>query len=108
MVFRQRPNVPFYLRTHLLLQLPFGLLGEWPTLMLLSLSFLKLIRVVAEAKVAKGNFILMTLVALQTLMFAWHYSTLYYMAINEASLIVVKSNQLLDATICSKPGHFAK
>ena len=64
MVFRQRPNVPSYLRTHLLLQLPFGLLSEWPTLMLLSLAILTQIRVVAEAKVAKVNFILMTLVAL--------------------------------------------
>ena len=30
-------------------------------------------------------------------MFAWHYSILYYMAINDASLIVVKGHQLLDA-----------
>ena len=64
MVFRQRPNVPSYLRTHLLLQLPFGLLSKLPTLMLLSPAILTQIRVVAEAKVAKVNFILMTLVAL--------------------------------------------
>ena len=32
-------------------------------------------------------------------MFTWHYSTLFYMAINKANLIVVKGNQLLDATI---------
>ena len=32
-------------------------------------------------------------------MFAWNYSILYRMAINEASLIVVEGNQLLDTTI---------
>ena len=64
MVFRQRPNMLSYLRTHLLLQLPFRLLSELPTLMLLSLAILTQIRVVAKAKVAKVNFILMTLVAL--------------------------------------------
>ena len=64
MVFRQKPNMPSYSRTHLLLQLPFGLLNELPTLMLLSLAILTHIRVVAEAKVAKVNFILITLVAL--------------------------------------------
>ena len=32
-------------------------------------------------------------------MISWHYSTLYHVAINEASLIVVKGAQLLDATI---------
>ena len=53
-----------YLRTHLLLQLPFGLLNEWPTLMLLSQAILTQIRVVAEAKVAQANFVLMTLVSL--------------------------------------------
>ena len=52
-----------YLRTHLLLQLPFGLLSKWPTLMLLSWAILSQIRFVAKAKVAKVNFILMTLVA---------------------------------------------
>ena len=56
--------MPSYLRTHLLLQLPLGLLNELPALMLLSLAILTQIRVVAEAKVAKVNFILMTLVAL--------------------------------------------
>ena len=64
MVFRQRPNVPSYLRTHLLLQLPFRLLSEWPAFMLLFLDVLTQIRVMAKAKVAKVNFILMTLVAL--------------------------------------------
>ena len=63
-VFRQRPNVPSYLRTHLFLQLPFGLLSELPTLMLLSLAILTQIGVMAKAKVAKSNFILMNLVAL--------------------------------------------
>ena len=53
-----------YLRTHLLFQLPFGLLNELPALMLLFLDVLTQIRVLAEAKVAKANFILMTLVAL--------------------------------------------
>ena len=53
MVFRQRPNIPSYLRTHLLLQLPFRLLSELPTLMLLSLAILTQIRVMAKAKVAK-------------------------------------------------------
>ena len=43
----------------------------------------------AEAKLAKVNFILMILVALYTLIFAWHYSTLHRMAVNKASLIVV-------------------
>ena len=64
MVFRQRPNVPSYLRTHLLLQLPFGWLSKLPTLMLLSQAVLTQIRVMAKAKVAKVISILMTLVAL--------------------------------------------
>ena len=68
-------------------------------MMLLFLAVLTQIRVIAEAKIAKVYFILMTLVALYTLMFAWHFSTLYYVAINKASLIVVEGNQLLDATI---------
>ena len=63
-VFKQRPNVLSYLRTHLLLQLPFGLLNEWPTLMLLSQAILTQIRVMAKAKVAQVNFVLMTLVSL--------------------------------------------
>ena len=65
--------MPSYLMTHLLLQLPFRLLSVLPTLMLLSLAILTPIRAVAEAKVARVNFTLMTLVALLTLMFAWHY-----------------------------------
>ena len=64
MVFRQKPNMASYLMTHLFLQLSFGLQSEWPTLMLLSLAILTQIRVVAEAKVAKVNFILKTLVIL--------------------------------------------
>ena len=32
-------------------------------------------------------------------MFTWNYSTLYHLALNKASLIMVKGNQLLDATI---------
>ena len=32
-------------------------------------------------------------------MFAWQYLTLYHVTMNEAILIVVKGNQLLDATI---------
>ena len=32
-------------------------------------------------------------------MFAWHYLTLYHMAINKVSLIVVKGNLMLDSTI---------
>ena len=32
-------------------------------------------------------------------MFAWHYLTLCYVAINEASFIVAEVDQLLDATI---------
>ena len=56
--------MPSYLRTHLLLQLPFGLLSELSTLMLLSPAVLTQIKDMAEAKVAKVNFILMTLVAL--------------------------------------------
>ena len=32
-------------------------------------------------------------------MLAWRYLTLCHIAINEASLIVVEGNQLLDATI---------
>ena len=64
MVFRQRPNVLSYLRTYLLLKLPFRLLSEWPALMLLSQAILTQIRVIAKAKVAKVNLILITLVAL--------------------------------------------
>ena len=64
MVFKQRLNVLSYLRTQLLLQLPFGFLSELPTSMLLSQAILTHIRVVAEAQVAKVNFNLMTLVAL--------------------------------------------
>ena len=63
-VFRPKPNAPSYLRTHLLLYLPFGLLNELPALMLLSPAVLTQIRVMVEAKVAKVNFILMILVAL--------------------------------------------
>ena len=51
------------------------------------------------AKVAKVNFIFMTLVALLTLMFAWHYYDFMSHGYKQASLIVVKCNQLLDATI---------
>ena len=39
-------------------------------------------------------------------MFAWHYSTLYHMAINKARLIVVKGNQLLDVTIVASLAIF--
>ena len=60
MVFRQRPNMPSYLTTYLLLQLPFRLLNELSTLMLLSLAILTKIRVMSKAKVAKVNSILMT------------------------------------------------
>ena len=63
-VFRQRPNVPSYSKTHLLLQLPFGLLNKLPTLMLLSPAILTQVRIMAKTKVAKVKFILMTLVAL--------------------------------------------
>ena len=64
MGFRQRSNVLAYLRTHLVLQLPFGLLSKLPALMLFYPAILTQIRVMAEAKVAKVNFIPMTLVAL--------------------------------------------
>ena len=90
--------MPSYLRNHLLFQLPFSLLSVLPTLMLLFLDILKQIRVIAEAKVAKVNFTSMTLVALLTLMFAWHFPILSHMPINEASLVVVEGNQLLDIT----------
>ena len=73
MVLRQIPNVPSYLRTQLLLQLPFRLLSELPTLMLLSLIILTPIRVIAKVKAINVDFIIMTLVALLTLMFSWHY-----------------------------------
>ena len=69
MVFRQRHSMPSYLRTHLLVQLPFRLLSELPTLILWSPAILSPIRIMAKAKVAKVNFILKTLVALYTLMF---------------------------------------
>ena len=52
------------MRTHLFLQLPFGLLNELPALMLLFPAVLIHIRVAAKAKEAKVNFIFMTLVAL--------------------------------------------
>ena len=64
MVFRLRPNIQSCLRTHLLFYLPFRILNKLPTLMLLSWAVLTQIRVFFEAKVAKVNFILMTLVAL--------------------------------------------
>ena len=32
-------------------------------------------------------------------MFAWHYSTLYHVAINKTRLIIAEGDQLLDATI---------
>ena len=66
MVIRWRPNMPSYLRTHLLLQLPFGLLSTLPALKLLSQAALIQIRAMAEAKVAKVNYILMTLLALKS------------------------------------------
>ena len=91
--------MPSYLRTHLIFQLLFGLPSELTGLMLFYPAILTQIRVVSEAKLAKVNFILMTLVALLTLMFTWHYSILCHMAINKASLIVVNGDQLLDATI---------
>ena len=72
MTFRWRPNIPFYLTIHLLLQLPFWLLRMFPTLMLLSLAALTQIRAMAEAIMAKVDFIPMTLAALLTPMFAWH------------------------------------
>ena len=56
--------MPSYLRTHLLLLLPFRLLSEWPTLMLLILAILTHIRVIAKANIARVNFILITLLAL--------------------------------------------
>ena len=90
--------MPSYLRNHLLLWLPFRLLSVLPTLMLLFLDILKQIRVIAEAKVAKVNFTPMTLMALLTPMFAWHFPILSHMPINEASLVVVEGNQLLDIT----------
>ena len=66
--------------------------------MLLSPAILAPIRVVVKAKVARENFTVMTLVALLTPIFTWHYQTLCHMAINEASLIVVKGDQLPDST----------
>ena len=57
MVFRQRLNMAAYLRTHLLLQLPFGLLSELPTMMLFSPAILTQIRGVVEARVDKVNFV---------------------------------------------------
>ena len=33
------------------------------------------------------------------MMFTWHYSTLCYISIKKASLIVIEGDQLLDATI---------
>ena len=40
-------------------------------------------------------------------MFAWHYLTLYHMAINKASLIMVEGDQLLDATIVTSMAIFS-
>ena len=65
--------MPSYLGTHLLLQLPSGLLSMLSTLILLSLAVLIQIRTVAEAKVVRVDFTLMTLVAFLTPMFAWYY-----------------------------------
>ena len=81
-----------YLRTHLFLQLPFRLLSTLPAVMLLSPAILTHTRAMAKAMVDNLNFILMTLVALLTLMFAWHHYTLCHMAINEVSLIMVQGN----------------
>ena len=87
-----------YLRTHLFLQLPFRLLNMLPTLMLLSLAILTQSRALAKAKVAKVDFILITMVVLLTPMFMWHYSTLCHVAINEASLVMFEGDRLPDAT----------
>ena len=65
--------MPSYLKNHLLFQLPFGLLSILPTLLLLSLAIVTQIRAISRAKAAKVNFILMTLVALLTLMFIKHH-----------------------------------
>ena len=73
MVFIWRPNMLSYLKTHLLLQLPFGLVSVLPTLMLLFLAILTPIRATAKVKAVRVNCTLMTLVALLTLMFAWHH-----------------------------------
>ena len=65
--------MPLCLKNLLLLQLPLGLLSKLPALMLLSLAFFTPIRVMDAAKLPMVNFILMTLVALLTPMFALHY-----------------------------------
>ena len=39
-------------------------------------------------------------------MFAWHYLTIYHVAINMASLIMVKGSLLLDATIVASLAIF--
>ena len=70
MAFRQRPNMLSYLRNYLFLQLLFRFLSILPALMLLSPAALTQIRSMAKAKAAKVDFILMTLVALLTPMFA--------------------------------------
>ena len=92
MVFKRKIYMPCYLRTHLLLQLSFGLVSILTTLMLLSLAVLTQIRAMAEVKVARVYITLMTLMALLTLMFAWNYYVLYHVVINKASLIIVKGN----------------
>ena len=73
MVFRQRPNMPSYLRPHLLLEVPFGLLSMIPTLILLLLAILTPITAMAKAKVARVNLTPITLAAPLTLIFVWHY-----------------------------------
>ena len=80
----------------------------FPTLMLLSLTILRPIRVMAKAKVPRVNFTPMTLAAPLTLRSAWHYQNLCHMAIDKASLSMVEGNQLPDATFVASMDIFFK
>ena len=52
----------------------------------------------AKAKAVRVNLILMPPVELLTPVLAWHCLALYHMTVNKASLIIVKGDQLPDAT----------
>ena len=93
--------MPFYLRGHLLLQLPLGFLSIVLALTQSSAAILSQIRSMAKAKVVRVNSALMTLVALLTLIFTYHCYSLYLMAVIVASLIIGEANQLPDATIAA-------
>ena len=81
-------------------------MATFSALMQLFLTILTQIKALDKAKVVRINLTLITLVVLLTLMFTWNYQILYFMAVNEVSLIVVEGNQLLDVTIVASLAIF--